>query len=597
MVHLWSLLSQPMSESTLLHTPTRQDEPFTGAALTARAERTAGGLLTAFGGRAPARVGLLMANGEPWVRGLLALLRLDAAAVPLALPVAFGGADAYAAHVRRIADDAGLEALLVDNSIGQRIVARVAAAVPGARIIDITEPPATAVPLPAPGAGGSAPAIIQYTSGSTSAPKGVLVSHENAAAGLDVIAAGCAWTADDVLGQWLPLFHDMGLFSLLNALRRGSTVYLWQPGDFIRRPMAWLSAFAAAGATKAPAPNFFYDYLVAAAAKGIPDDLDLSRWAYAGNGSEPVRLASLTAFHETFRGHGLRPGVVQPNYGLAEATLMVTTGAPRSAYRSLRVDRSAAGVGDPVVLRDERDDDPTTRSVVSCGRPVTGILLRIGTAEGAELAADTVGEIQVGGPAVTAGYLGLPPQEQPFTPDGWLRTGDIGFLHDDELYIMGRLKAMAVVRGQNYYAEDVEEIVKSTPGVGRRQCAAFAWDRDGEEQMVVIWETGLDHAAAAAVGDAIRTRLAEHLGLGAVDVVSVPAATLPFTSSGKVKRSGAADLYREHSAKAAAAAAPVSVPVAVSAVSVSAVPAVPAATGPVPAATSPAHAAQEGPQQ
>ena len=573
MAHLWSVLSQSMHEDAMLHTPSRQDEPFSGTALTARAERTAGGLLTVCGGRPPARAGLLMANGEPWVRGLLALLRLDAAAVPLALPVAFGGADAYAAHLKRIADDASLDAVLVDSSIGARIVARVTAALPGVRVIDVSEPPHAEVPLPPVGAGGDAPAVIQYTSGSTSAPKGVLVSHDNVCAGLDVIAQGTNWTRDDVLGHWLPLFHDMGLFGLLSALRSGSSAYLWQPGDFIRRPMAWLSAAAAARVTVIPAPNFFYDYLVAAAAKGIPDDLDLSHWRYGGNGSEPVRLASLTTFHDTFRGHGLRPGVVQPNYGLAEATLMVSTGEPGSAYRSLWVQRSGLDLGRPVRVA-EREGDPTARTVVSCGRPVASIRLRIGTAEGEELPQDVAGEIQISGAPVTTGYLGLPADQQPFTPDGWLRTGDIGFLHDGEVYIMGRLKAMAVVRGQNYYAEDVEDVVKSTPGVGRRHCAAFTWDRDEEEHMVVIWETALDSDSAAAVGEAIRTRLAEHLGLGAVDVVAVPASTLPFTSSGKVKRSGAVDVYLEHSAAARALAA---------------------GATPVPAAM--AAAAEEGPHQ
>ncbi|MFI0939829.1 AMP-binding protein [Streptomyces sp. NPDC021020] len=570
MTHLWSLLSESLDDGVLLHTPTRQDEPFTGTALAARAERTAGGLLTACGGRPPRRAALLMANGEPWVRGLLALLRLDAAAVPLALPVAFGGADAYAAHVRRIAQDADLDAVLVDGSVGQRILSRVTAALPaGVAVVDIAEPPAAAAPLPPHGAGGALPAVIQYTSGSTSAPKGVLVSHDNAAAGLEIIAAGTGWGDDDVLGMWLPLFHDMGLFSLLTALRQGSPVHLWQPGDFVRRPMAWLSAFAAAGATVIPAPNFFYDYLVAAAAKGIPDDLDLSRWRYGGNGSEPVRLDSLTAFHDTFRGHGLRPGVVQPNYGLAEATLMVSTGAPGSAHRSVRVDRSAAGIGDTVRTAGP-GDGPEARTVVSCGRPVGSVRVRIATEEGAALPPGTVGEIQLSGAPVTSGYLGLPAGRQPFTGDGWLRTGDIGFLAGGEVHVMGRLKAMAVVRGQNYYAEDVEDVVKSTPGVGRRQCAAFAWDSDGEERMVVIWETGLDRAAAEAVGDAIRTRLAEQLGLGAVDVVHVPTSTLPFTSSGKVKRSGAADLYRTRAATRGD-------------------------TTPVPAAT--AAAAEEGPHQ
>ncbi|MER5733826.1 AMP-binding protein [Streptomyces sp. NPDC002138] len=545
MVHLWTLLSRSLHESAALHVPGKREEPFSGPALTDRAERTAGAVLAAFDGRPPARIGLLMANGEPWVRGFLAVMRLDAAAVPLALPVAFGGVDAYAAHVRRIAADASLDTILVDASMGRRLIARVAEAVPGVRFLDITEPPEQQAQLPELGAGGDAPAVIQYTSGSTSAPKGVLVSHDNVSAGLDVIARGTGWADDDVLGQWLPLFHDMGLFSLLNALRRGSPVHLWEPGDFVRRPLRWLSAFAASGATMTPAPNFFYDYLVSAAARGIPEDLDLSRWRYGGNGSEPVRLASLEAFHDTFRGHGLGRYVVQPNYGMAEATLMVTTGAPRSPYRALEVDRDHLSIGD--LVRHSAEAGPTTRTVVSCGPAVEGLSVRIGTVDGVPLPEDTVGEIQIEGAPVTSGYLGLPAAQQPFTPDGLLRTGDIGFLHDGELYVMGRLKAMAVVRGQNYYAEDVEDIVKGTQGVGR-QCAAFAWDEDGEERMVVLWETRLDAGAAAAVGREIATRLAEHLGLGAVDIVPVPTSALPSTSSGKIKRSGAADLYREHAA-------------------------------------------------
>lgn len=544
MTHLWHELARGLREDTRLHTPSRSEEPVSGAALFARAERTAGAVLAACDGRAPRRVGLLMANGEPWVRGLLAALRLDAAAVPLALPVAFGGADAYAAHVRRIADDASLDAMLVDGSLGSRIVSRVAAAVPDVPFIDIAEPPATRGKLPAPQGGGSAPAVIQYTSGSTSAPKGVVVSHDNVSAGLDAIESGTRWTPEDRLGEWLPLFHDMGLFTLLAALRAGATITLWQPGDFVRRPLQWLAEFAASRSSIIPAPNFFYDYLVAAASKGIPDGLDLSAWRYGGNGSEPVRRSSLEAFQRTFAPYGLRPQVVQPNYGLAEATLIVSTGAPGSPYRSLELERASLSVGDRV--KEAAGPGPTTRTVVSCGRPVAGLRLRIGDAEGTPLDQGVVGEVQIGGGPVTSGYLGLPAEQQPFTPDGLLRTGDIGFLLDGELYVMGRLKAMAVVRGQNYYAEDVEEVVKSTPGVDRRHCAAFAWDGDGEERMVVIWETKFDSDTAGAVGEAIRTRLAEHLGLTAVETLAVSPQTLPFTSSGKVKRSGAADLYRQH---------------------------------------------------
>ncbi|MER7718789.1 AMP-binding protein [Streptomyces flaveolus] len=544
MTHLWHELSRGLRDGTLLHTPSRTEEPVSGTALFDRAERTAGAVLAARDGRAPRRVGLLMANGEPWVRGLLAALRLDAAAVPLALPVAFGGSDAYAAHVRRIAEDAALDAMLVDGSLGGRIVARVAEAVPHIPFIDIADAPHSREDLPAPHGGGTAPAIVQYTSGSTSAPKGVVVTHANVSAGLDAIEGGTGWTSEDGLGEWLPLFHDMGLFTLLAALRAGSPVSLWQPGDFVRRPMRWLTEFGASRATILPAPNFFYDYLVAAAAKGIPDDLDLSAWRYGGNGSEPVRRSSLEEFQRTFEPYGLRPQVVQPNYGLAEATLIVSTGTPGTPYRSLEAERSSLAVGDRV--REAAEPGPTTRTVVSCGRPVEGVEVRIGDADGTPLDDGVVGEVQIGGAPVTPGYLGLPAEQQPFTPDGMLRTGDIGFRHDGELYVMGRVKAMAVVRGQNYYAEDVEEIVKSTPGVDRRHCAAFAWEDDREEYMVVIWETKLDTDTARAVGEAIRTRLAEHLGLTAVETLAVSPQTLPFTSSGKVKRSGAADLYRRH---------------------------------------------------
>ncbi|WP_330335397.1 AMP-binding protein (plasmid) [Streptomyces sp. NBC_00536] len=546
MVQLWNLLSASVHDATMLHTPSRQEEPVSGPALFARAERTAGGILAACDGRLPRRAGLLMANGEPWVRGLLALLRLDAAAVPLALPVAFGGADAYAAHIQRIAADASLDALLVDGSLGSRIVSRVAAAVPHLPVIDIAEPPRDAVDLPPVRGGGDAAAVIQYTSGSTSAPKGVVVTHDNIDAGLDAIGDGTRWGPEDALGQWLPLFHDMGLFTMLASLRHGTKTSLWQPGDFVRRPMQWLGEFAASRSTILPAPNFFYDYLVAAAAKGIPDDLDLSAWRYGGNGSEPVRLSSLEAFQRTFAPYGLRPQVVQPNYGLAEATLIVSSGIPRTDYRSLLVDRADLSVGDRVTESPEAG--PTVRTVVSCGPAVAGIEVRIGDAEGTPLPEGTVGEVQIGGAPVTTGYLGLPAAEQPFTADGLLRTGDIGFLHDRELYVIGRMKAMAVVRGQNYYAEDVEEIVKATPGVDRRHCAAFAWDVEGEERMVVIWETRLDGDSAAAVGEAIRARLLEHLGLGAVETLAVSPQSLPFTSSGKVKRSGAADLYRQQTA-------------------------------------------------
>ncbi|MFF2352696.1 AMP-binding protein [Kitasatospora sp. NPDC058115] len=542
MAHLWHLISGAVHDGTVLTTPSRDSAPVTGPELLDRAERTAGRIHAELPVR---RVGLLMANGEPWVRGLLALLRLDAAAVPLALPVAFGGMDAYAEHLRRIAEDCGLDAVLVDGSLGARILDRVRAAVPHVRFIDIAEAPARRSALPPTGEGGSTPAVVQYTSGSTSAPKGVVLGHANVAAGLDAIAAGTGWSPDDHLGLWLPLFHDMGLFSLMNALRRGSRVHLWQPGDFIRRPLRWLTEFAAAGATALPAPNFFYDHLTAAAAdRGVPDGVDLSHWRFAGNGAEPVQLRSLRAFQAAFGPYGLRENVVQPQYGLAEATLIVTSGAPFAPYRAVTVDRSRLGPGESVVPLPE--DAEHARTVISCGPAVDGIGVRIAAPgrRGELLPEGTVGEVRIGGPSVTPGYLGLAPQRQPFAPDGWLCTGDLGFMIGGELFVIGRIKAMAVVHGRNYYAEDVEDTVRTTPGVDRRHCAAFVRDADGEERMVVLWETAHGTERAEEVGRAIRDRLVERLGLGAVEIRAVAPSSIPFTSSGKVKRSAAALFHR-----------------------------------------------------
>jgi acyl-CoA synthetase (AMP-forming)/AMP-acid ligase II len=544
MAHLWNVIAASAGGDTALHPASSGGQRVGLADLLGEAEHTAGQVLGALGGRAPRRLGVLMANGEPWVRGVLAATRLDSAVVPLPLPVAFAGPDAYIRHLRRIAEDAQFEAVLVDASLRRATTAMIARDLPDVSFIDITER-SNAAPPPPVAAGDDALAVIQYTSGSTSAPKGVTVTHGNVGHGLSAVVAGLELTRDDTFGLWVPLYHDMGLFCMLASFSCGASVWLWRPADFIRRPLGWLERFALAGATVLAAPNFSFDHMVAGAKAEPCPGLDLSRWRVAANGAEPVQRRTLEAFEKTFGRYGLRDETLDPVYGMAEATLMISGRGTRARWSSVLVDRDRLGVGQQVRLLSGDAPAATGRAVVCCGSAVPGLGLRIAGPQTQVLPAGVVGEVQITGPAVTRGYLHPPAQGQPFTADGWLRTGDLGFLIDDELYLIGRLKDMIIVRGQNYYAEDVEEIVRAVPGAASRRSAAVPWAKNGTERMAVIVETSLDPDEAAAVAVAARERIRSHLGLDAVDVIPVPPATIPFTTSGKVKRGATLDLVRD----------------------------------------------------
>jgi acyl-CoA synthetase (AMP-forming)/AMP-acid ligase II len=542
---LWTDLSEVVRPDTVLHTPLREVTHHPFERVLADAERTAGGLLPRLSRTDRPRIGLLMANGEPWVRGLLAAARLGGAAVPIALPVAFPGFDTYQAHVRKIAADAGLAAVLVDRTT-ERFASRLAGALPDVPFVDITEAPAGPVSrdLGAPG-GSDDLAVIQYTSGSTSAPKGVALTNANVAAGLASLADGVDWSAeDDVMGQWVPLFHDMGLFLMLSAFARGSSVCLWRPSDFVRDTKGWLAGFSASPATAMPAPNFAFDYMVDAIADGAPEGLDLSKWRVAYNAAEPVHQRTIDRFEAAFTPYGFRPETMLPSYGMAEATLVATYSELNSRPKSVLVDRYALGTGESI--RQVGPEATEARPVVCVGRAVPGLRVRVGDGD-RPVPDGTVGEVQLHGPAVMGGYLNLPPEEQPFTTDGWLRTGDLAFALDGEFYIVGRLKDMIVIRGQNYYPEDVEEIVRQIPGVDRRHCAAMGVTDPagtaGDERIAVLLETSLEGDEATELVARIKKEIVTRLGFDSVDVVSVAPRSIPFTSSGKVKRQQAKQMY------------------------------------------------------
>jgi fatty-acyl-CoA synthase len=477
-------------------------------------------------------VGLILQNDAWFMRSMLAVQYAGATPVPLALPFAFGGMEEYGRHLQRIASDCEMRHVLVGPQL-KRVRTRLDGLLDGTELVAVEDlsldGPELRIPMDP-----ESLALLQYTSGSTAAPKGVRLTHSNVLAGLHAIRVASELGPTDVLGAWLPMFHDMGLFSVLSAITAGGTVWMWSPGGFIRRPAQWLTEFADHGCTLVAAPNFFFDHLVQAAGDLPEGGVDLSPWRLAYNGAEPVNARTVEQFQETFGRYGLRAETMYPVYGMAEATLAVTF--PRCGERptTLTVDREELGINHTVVPVPA--DAPEGRRTVAVGRPVPEMRVRIVAADETVQAENGVGEIHIAGPSVTTGYHKRPRSES-HTDDGWLATGDLGFLRDGQLYVVGRIKDVVIVHGTNYYAEDAEALVRDVPGVYRKRCAAVpATAANGAEQMALVAESSIDDPAEreALIRD-LRARLSTGLGLP-VEVHLVAPLALPQTSSGKIRR-------------------------------------------------------------
>jgi fatty-acyl-CoA synthase len=495
--------------------------------------RMAGGLLAA--GVAPGdRVGILCQNEPAFLQALFALSRLGAAACPLPLPIALRDLGGYVERLARITGTAGARHVVVTDGYAE-LVDALAIALPGVTLLragTLFAGPADARRLPAPDPGATA--VVQFTSGSTAAPKGVVLSQDNVLGGLDAIASGVEMgRPGDAGAGWLPLYHDMGLFGALSALLTGIPMLIWSPVSFVKNPRRWLRDLTTAGYDIICAqPNFGYDHLLGAVPEGDLGDLDLSRWRVAFNGSESVDVASVEAFCARFAPAGFRPEAMFPVYGLAEVTLAATFPPlgrePR--FEWVHADRlGTEGIAEPLPR-----SAPRSRAIANVGPPVRGLRLRIGDG----LPDGRVGEIQLHGRPVAHGYLGA---DGPFTPDGWLRTGDLGYLRGGDLHVTGRIKELIIVRGSNYYPEDVEAAVRDLDGIHKRRCVAFA---DEGETMVLAAETRLTGADRARLTEDIRARVRAAIGLSGLRVYLLRPRSIQRTTSGKLQRLAMRDVVR-----------------------------------------------------
>jgi acyl-CoA synthetase (AMP-forming)/AMP-acid ligase II len=388
-------------------------------------------------------------------------------------------------------------------------------------------------------------ALLQYTSGSTGAPKGVVLTHANLLANIRAMASATAASTDDVFVSWLPLYHDMGLIGAwLGSLCVGFPLLVMSPLSFLARPVRWLRAISDHAATLSAAPNFGFELCVRRIAAADLAGVDLSSWRIAFNGAEPVSPSTLERFVARFEPYGLRPGALAPVYGLAEAGVGLTFPPPGREPVVDRIDRRAlthAGAAVPA-----SPDDATAQRVVACGRALPGYEVRIVDTLGHLVGDRHEGRVEFRGPSATAGYYRDPEATRRLFDGGWLDTGDLGYTAGGDVYVTGRVKDIIIRAGRNLHPDELEEVVGAVPGVRTGCVAAFASadPEAGTERLVVAAETHLTDASARdALHAAIVDAAVDVLGTPPDEVVLLAPRTLPKTSSGKIRRAASRDRY------------------------------------------------------
>jgi acyl-CoA synthetase (AMP-forming)/AMP-acid ligase II len=509
-----------------------------------------GALLTDIG--APGKRALLVfPQGLDFLAAFFACLCRNVIAVPAPAPETWNLLRAMP-RLKAVADDAGASFVLTSSKISKLASER-------RDLWDfdrtpwiVTENlPAVAANLDASRIDIHAPAYFQYTSGSTSSPSGVVLSHRNLMHHLAVLHDACGY-GGGVTVNWMPHFHDYGLVQgLLQPLFSGDPCYFMSPLSFLKRPVHWLGAISKYRGTHSQAPNFAYDHCIRRITDEERENLDLSSWTAAGNAAEPINPEVLVRFIETFGPVGFRRSASAPAYGLAEATLLVSSARPEAGPLVLEFDAEALADGRAV----SASPGQAARKIVGCGKLVGDTKVAIVDPDSrTRRRPDEIGEIWVSDPAVAAGYWNQPDKSEAtfaarLSDSGegpWMRTGDLGFLRDGELFISGRLKDMIIIRGANFAPQDIEWAAQqSHPAVESAECVAFPLMVDGEERLGVVQELNrkspLSEVDLEEVALKIRESISLQFEIRPYVIALVRRGSIPKTSSGKLQRRACRD--------------------------------------------------------
>ncbi len=519
-----------------------------------RASARYGGALQALGLRKGDRVALILPTNEDFVLCFFGALRAGIVPVPIYPPLGLGQLQGYLDNTRHIVRKSGAKVLVTDARI-KRLLGTVQASAPDLeQIIAVEAIRESQEPLRAARIDGGDIAFLQFTSGSTSRPKGVTLTHDNLLANIDCFMRDGLQCGDgtDVGVSWLPLYHDMGLigFVLAPLVTKNSSIFI-PPLLFLKRPATWLQTISRHKGTISYGPNFAYALCCKRIRERELEGVDLSTWRVAGCGAEPIRPETLEAFADAFARVKFEKEALLPSYGMAESSLAVCFTELGEGMKTLAVD------GDTLWSQGVAKEDPSGVRLVSCGKAFRAHDIQVFSPEDATsekpLAEDRVGELRIKGPSVMKGYW----QDEERTRDafagGYLKTGDLGFLHEGHVFICGRSKEVIIVNGRNYYPQDMEWEAGKVAGVRKGNIIAFgSRDPSGQEmdreRVVVAFEVQEpsvleSKTSLADLVASVRKSIQEGMALSVDDVVPLTPGVLPKTSSGKLQRAKTRELY------------------------------------------------------
>lgn len=502
--------------------------------------------LNGLGVRRGDRVGIALPNSIGFIQTFFGICAAGAISVPLPPPLRFASLEIHLRRIGHVLTRSRVALVFTDQMMASILRPAFAAVDDSISVVCLDDMDRGDIFFRQ--ADKNSPALIQYTSGTSGAPKGVVLTHSNLVSNINAIRHALDLSPADIGCSWLPLFHDMGLIGhMLVPIAAHAGIYLMPPEEFLRQPFRWLEAISALGVTVSSAPSSAYAHCIRHISEEQTADLDLSQWRLALNGAESIDGRVMLEFAEKFNKSGFQRRAFLPVYGLAEASLAVTFPPVGRDPLGLRARRNALARG---IVEVEGSPKEAARELISVGSPIEGMEYRLVAEDGVtEVGERQVGEIQIRGLSVSDRYED-DEDSIPSTPSvlNWRPTGDLGATADGELYIVGRKKEVIVVLGENYYASDVEAVVSAIPGIPSHGVLAMSVPTDfGEGGLLIFIEIDGDATLLESqLAGPIRYAVSSSIGLTPQHIIFVPKGRISRTSSGKFLRHGLESLVEKY---------------------------------------------------